>query len=362
MKKPINWRSLALTLLFVLINIIAIVATAVSEFGNTKNAAELATVKIQAWFLIPAAGCFVLAIGLEIIKYVLMMRKMRKNKEKADEQNKLSTDNKQYRHDVAVAGHTVLLGHYYDCFTPASIGGQPFQILYMHKHSGLPRGAATAVPVCGMISAQIGFLIVAIICFIFGNVDNGNPVLLVPAWIGLAFYAFWPILLVATSLWPKFTSRFLAFWVKLGAKIHLVKKPDEVLLKIEAEVKSYAKSVKLILRSRGLFAKVLVLSIIFQVLIASIPWFVLTAFGGEINYFECLATTMAVMSAVCFVPTPGNAGAAEGTFFVVFSALSEGYVFWAMLIWRFFSYYIYIIMGPITYLVMHIERKRGIID
>ena len=88
----------------------------------------------------------------------------------------------------------------------------------------------------------------------------------------------------------------------------------------------------------------------------------MTAFGGNVDFLPCFVTTVAVTSAVYFVPTPGNAGAAEGTFFVVFSALSSGYVFWAMLIWRFFSYYIYIILGPIIYFVMHLERKRGKID
>ena len=92
--------------------------------------------------------------------------------------------------------------------------------------------------------------------------------------------------------------------------------------------------------------------------IAVIPYFVLTAFGGDVGFWSCFATTVAVMSAVYFIPTPGNSGAAEGTFFVVFSALSQGYVLWAMLVWRFFSYYIYIIMGPIIYWRMHLEKKK----
>ena len=95
----------------------------------------------------------------------------------------------------------------------------------------------------------------------------------------------------------------------------------------------------------------------FNFLTALIPFFVLTAFGGNVDFLPCLVTTVAVTSAVYFVPTPGNAGAAEGTFFIVFSALSSGYVFWAMLFWRFFSYYIYIIMGPVIYFVMHLEKR-----
>ena len=350
-------RRIVLIILFVLLNVIVIAITAINEFGNSANAAELSTVKIHAELLIPAALCFIFALGSEIYKYWLMMKKLA-----AKKGVKLSAKLKKYRHALAVAGHTVVLGHYYDCITPAAIGGQPFQIYYMHKHSKLSSGEATAVPVFGMISSQIAFLLVAIVCFSFGNADHNNPALMIPAWFGLIFYAFWPILLLGTSFLPKFTARFLKSCVKFLTKIHIFRNPEKTFDKIEREVKNYSKSVKLILKSRGLFIRVLILAILFQVLIASIPYFVLLAFGGEIGYFECLSTTLAVMSAICFIPTPGNAGAAEGTFFVVFSALADGYVFWAMLVWRFFSYYVYIIMGLFTFLVMHFEKKYDKIE
>ena len=347
-----------LVIIFVLINIAAIAATAISEFGNTSNVAELSTVKIRWALLIPATICFAVAITLEIFKYVMMIKELHRGHTK---KTSVPSSHTPLYSDLKVASRTVLLGHYYDCVTPAAIGGQPFQIYHMRKHSDLTSGAATSVPLFGMISSQIGFLIIAVICFIFGNVDNENPALLIPAWIGLLFYAVWPVLVIGTSFFPKFTAFIFKFIAKILAKLKIVKDQAAAVNKIEQEVKSYSDSVKLILKTRGLFLKTVVLSIIFQLLIASIPFFVLTAFGGQINYFESLATTVAVTSAICFIPTPGNSGAAEGIFFIVFSALSEGYIFWAMLIWRFFSYYIYIIIGLLTYLWMHFERKYATI-
>ena len=119
------------------------------------------------------------------------------------------------------------------------------------------------------------------------------------------------------------------------------------------------KSVKMILKRKKLFIALIAISGIFNILMASIPYFLLTAFGGQMDYIQCFVLTIGVMAAVYFIPTPGNSGAAEGTFYLVFSALSSGYVFWAMLFWRFFSYYIYIIMGPIVYFFMHLEKKRA---
>lgn len=343
-----TWRKVLLIVLMVALNVVVIVSAAMSEFGNSEEAAELAEVKLDWWLLIPAVLCFVVAMTAEIYKYVLMMRKMAGEKTTGEYS------------DWKVARRTVLLGRYYDNITPAAVGGQPFQIFYMRKHSGLNRGASTAVPMFGMVSLQIAFIAIALVCFLFGGVSGDYPALIVTAWIGLAFYAFWPTVVVGASFFPEATTKVISWLVKLLAKLHIIKKENsaKTMKKLENEITSYAKSIRLILRTRGLFMKAILLSLAFNILMAMIPFFVLTAFGGDMGFWSCFGTTIAVLSAVYFIPTPGNSGAAEGTFFLVFSGLSTGYVFWAMLVWRFFSYYIYVAMGPIIYLKMHWEKKH----
>ena len=342
LKKP------ALTLAFIAINIAVIAITAFSEFGNSENAAQLSEVQINWWFLLPAAACFIVAITLEIHKYIIMMR----------EAAKVNVKN-QIKKVWRVASRTVLLGKYYDSVTPAAIGGQPFQIWYMHKNAGIGKGMATTIPIIGMISNQIGFIIVASVAFLFGSLSINNAVLMATACFGLLFYAFWPIAIMIATFLPNTTAELINLIVKFLAKIHIVKDKEKAIKKVSDGVNEYAKCVKQILKTRGLFLREVLLSVCFHLLISMIPFFVLTAFGGAVDFLPCLVTTIAVTSAVYFVPTPGNAGAAEGTFFVVFSALSSGYIFWAMLTWRFFSYYIYIIIGAIIYVRMHFEKKKN---
>lgn len=342
LKKP------ALTLAFIAINIAVIAITAFSEFGNSENAAQLSEVQINWWFLLPAAACFIVAITLEIHKYIMMMRE-------AAQVNVKNQIKKVWR----VARRTVLLGKYYDSVTPAAIGGQPFQIWYMHKNAGIGKGMATTIPIIGMISNQIGFIIVASVAFLFGSLSINNAVLMATACFGLLFYAFWPIAILIATFLPNTTAELINLIVKFLAKIHIVKDKEKAIKKVSDGVDEYAKCVKQILKTRGLFLREILLSVCFHLLISMIPFFVLTAFGGAVDFLPCLVTTIAVTSAVYFVPTPGNAGAAEGTFFVVFSALSSGYIFWAMLTWRFFSYYIYIIIGAIIYVRMHFEKKKN---
>ena len=347
-QKKNKWHKLILTGIFVIINIVVIAATAFNEFGNSANAAELSEVKLNWWMLVPASLCFAVAIFACVLKYVLMIRESSDLKQVQDRKQIWKT-----------SWRVLMLGRYYDSVTPASIGGQPFQIYYMRKHSGLGSGHATSIPIFSMITSQVGFLVVAFCCFVSGEFFRENPALIVTSVIGFLFYAFWPVMVAGTTFFPKATSRFIQSVVKILAKMKLIKNRENALGKVESSVNKYACSVKVILKNKRLSIRVVLLSVVYNFLIATIPFFVLKAFGGDMDFFHCLATTVAVTAAVYFVPTPGNAGAAEGTFYAVFSSLSTGYVFWAMLVWRFFTYYSYVIVGPLIYLHMHIEKKRN---
>ncbi len=348
MSKKKRWKKVLSVLLFVALNVAVILITAISEFGNSANAMELAKVKINFWLLLPAVGLFVLATIANIYKYVLMIRNA----------NKAGEGAMTKRASWKLAWRVVMLGKYYDNITPSAVGGQPFQIYYMRKKSNLPRGQMTSIPIVGMIAGQIGFLVVAVLCFVFSDFLGKNPTLMVAAWLGLLIYAFWPIFIFGANFFPKTTARIVKWVVKVLAKLRIVKNREAALKKVEIEVREYMDAIKIILKTDWLFLKLILLAAIYTGLTMLIPFFVLQAFGGNIGLFESLVLTLAVTSAVYFVPTPGNSGAAEGTFFVVFSALSSGYVFWAMLIWRFFSYYVYILIGPLIYLRMHFEKKK----
>ena len=340
-------KKIILSVLCVVFSATVIIATAVNEFSGSENAAELAEIQLDGWMVLPAALCFVVMITLEYAKYVLMITKTpQKSAFKP-------------REAWALAFKAVMLGRYYDKITPAAVGGQPAQILTLRKTKKISNGMTTAIPIFSMISGQITFILFAVPCFLFSGMAAQYPVLITTAWIGLLFYAFWPVMVFGTMFFPKPTAKFINFIVKILAKIRLVKNPEEAFKRVENEVADYAKNVKLIFKKPLVSGGVLLMSFFSNILVTFIPYFVLKAFGGDIDFGECFLLSTAVESAVYFAPTPGNSGVAEGTFYVVFSRLSTGYVFWAMMLWRFFSYYIYIIVGPLIYLAQHLKSKQN---
>ena len=99
---------------------------------------------------------------------------------------------------------------------------------------------------------------------------------------------------------------------------------------------------------------VFLLSILENLANASIAFFTLKFFGFSLgvqtNFFmewlQIVQITLLLFVSVSFVPTPGNLGATDLSFFLLFSfGLTAGLAFPAMVIWRMISFYSTILIG-----------------
>ncbi|MBQ6147723.1 flippase-like domain-containing protein [Candidatus Saccharibacteria bacterium] len=329
-----------LVILFVLANIAIILWTASQEFSS-NNKVKFSEVKLHWWLLIPAILSFLVALTAEIHKYNMLLKRF------------TGKGNKK------LARQTVLLGRYYDNITPAAIGGQPFQISHMLK-SGVPSEHAAMVPILGFVTTQLAFVLLGILTLIFGANIVLSPVTYAAAYFGLILYASLPVLILFFALTPKTAKKLLSALFKFLNKIHVVKNVRKTEEKVFTEIEKYSKCIKDVVKNKKMLGKTMGLSLVYQLGMTSIPFFVISAFGGGISYLAATMTTISIMAAISFVPTPGNAGAAEGSFYLVFSALSSGYTFWAMITWRFFSYYLFIALGGLTYLELGLDKKKSL--
>ena len=242
-KKKKSTKKIILTVLCIVFSAAVIIATAVNEFAGSDNAAKLSEVQLDGRMVVPAALCFIVMITLEYAKYVLMITKtQQKSAFRLSEAWKL-------------AFKAVMLGRYYDKITPAAVGGQPAQILTLRKTGKISNGMTTAIPIFSMISGQITFLLIAIPCFLLSGIAFNYPVLITTAWIGLLFYAFWPVMVFGTMFFPKPTAKLINLIVKLFAKIRLVKNPEDAFKKVEDEVADYVKNVKLIFKNNSMLLR-----------------------------------------------------------------------------------------------------------
>ena len=327
-----------LVILFIIANIAIIFWTASQEFSGDRKL-HFSEIKIKWWLIIPAIISFFVAVSAEIHKYKMLIKEF------------------TGKTDLKLARQTVLLGRYYDNITPAAIGGQPFQIRHMLKN-GVPSEYAAMVPIIGFVSTQLAFVFLGILTLIFGANIVLSPVTYAASFFGLILYGFTSVMIVFFALTPKTAKKITGSILRFLHKLHIVKNVSKTEEKVFGEIEKYSQCIKKVIKDRRLFIRVMGLSLTYQLGMISIPFFVISAFGGGIGYLAASMTTITIMAAIAFVPTPGNAGAAEGSFYLVFSALSSGYTFWAMLVWRFFSYYSFIAMGGLTYLELGLDKKK----
>lgn len=317
-------------LAFIVINVLVIYFTARDEFTKKDPPPMEPFSFTNILFLSMGVLIVAIMIGCETVKFMMMMKHLGE---------KVS---------FRVAFETAALGRYYDCVTPSGSGGQPFQIWYFHSH-GYSTGAASAMPLSCFCTTQFGFVFLAILVFIFGGSTIDLPGLRITAYIGAFTYLIVPVMIVISGVAPKIAMRIVTFVVKIGAAMHIVKNPNHTTMSALRTLDSYSKNLKKITGNKRLFIQLMLLSILYQAAVSSLPFCAIHTFGGKIDFFEALALTVFIQSVVCLVPTPGNAGAAETSFYMIFSSLGTAGTFWAMLVWRVLCYYSFIFIGVVIY-------------
>lgn len=317
-------------LLTILINIAIVAYIASREFGgNGEHFPTPASLNISLIYLLLAAACFVLALLMETFKYSSMI---------------IASEG---RYDPKGAFECAALGKYYDNITPLGAGGQPFQIFYLKKR-GFSTGSSAALPIVGFLGLKLAFVLLAVFVFVFNSsISQGLPAMRVGAYIGLAFYLFLPLCVVLFAMIPNPFSKIVCIFARFLNKLHIVKDYDKAVNDIISYLGKYTESLKAISSHPHLLLKVIFFSTIYQLAILSMPYFVLRAFGGANSWWTVFSLVVYIYAAITIIPTPGNAGAAEGFFYTVFSTLTSANLFWAVLIWRLLCYYTWLILGLI---------------
>lgn len=329
-KKKKRRSRLIWIIIFVIVNGGVIAYTAVDEFSKERPSLGYKFMFSNVMFLVAGFACILLALFLETMKYIVMMKDL------------------GVKVSVKTAFETAALGKYYDSITPSGAGGQPFQIYHMHKR-GYDVGTSAAMPLTSFLFMQLAFVLLAFLVFIFRGNAVDTLAIRIPAFVGVVCYSIVPFFIILFAISDKTAKTIVSFILRIGAKLRLVKNLEATTASTFNSLEEYHKGLRLIASRKALIIKLAVLSFIYQLAICSIPFFVLHAYKGQGSYIEILAMTVFIYCAITIIPTPGNSGAAEGSFYLIFSRLDYSGLFWGMLIWRLFCYYFFIIVGILIY-------------
>ena len=282
------------------------------------------------------------------------------------------------------------LGKYYDGITPFSAGGQPMQIYYLHK-KGHSAGVSTAIV---MIKYFINMLCWVTLCFLLMTINRGALTKYVDdvgqqhffmgaGWIGWSINAISPFAIVIFAIFPKMTNKILLFFINIITKCSfglaskkesrtgksqftrkkkIIKRKQKWINSAYSAVKDFRASFA-IMSHKPIHFIILVLVCISESFITyAIPYFIAVAFGNDLvpigaeTMFAIMTLNIYASMSVAVVPTPGNSGVLENVMVLVFKVLTTSVVFWVVFTWRFFTYYVYILIG-IGITIFEVIRK-----
>ncbi len=330
------------------VNLLIVGYIALTEFGGNQDAQHSVSVTdIRLFFLLLGVLCFGFAAFMDYSKYRRMLMAAE------------GVEDRKGAFEVA------MLGKYYDNVTPFGAGGQPFQMHYLKKR-GFNPGTSGAVPVAAFLSQQIAFVLIGLVVFLF-NQDILDQILLlrVTAFIGLFMYALLPMAILLFVAFPKPFKAVIGWIIRLLGKLRIgkwkpIRDPERSKQRVLEVLDQYIHCIRMFRRRPGFFAKLIGLSLLYQLAILSIPFFMLRAFGGSGGWWNTFSLVVYIDAAITIVPTPGNAGAAEASFYAVFSSLEGGMLFWAMIVWRLLVYYSWLAVGLVilTRSAVHRSERR----
>ncbi|MBR1983401.1 MAG: flippase-like domain-containing protein [Clostridia bacterium] len=276
---------------------------------------------------------------------------------------------------------TGIVGHYYNYVTPLAVGGQPFEIYHLSKH-GVDSSVVSSLPITAFFMYQLAFVILGIFSLVvFTPATNllNTPLELVdstmasiarPAAIfGLITCMLMPTLVVTFFILPKISAGVITFVLKVGGKLKLVKDVKTTTHKILKAVMGNANSIKKFATNPLIFIIAFVISLIEVLSLCSIAYFTLKFFGFAnpnanrlLEWAQIVSVCMVLYAAISFIPTPGNSGAADASFYTLFKVglvSVAGLSFPAMLVWRLLSFYSFIIIGFVfTTLKRKSDRRK----
>lgn len=255
----------------------------------------------------------------------------------------------------------VLETNFFNGVTPFALGGQPFQ-LYLLKHKnkvGYVKGAN--IIFCDYYAFQLALLIYVCILFILNLIfkivplnEVMNSFLLVGFIMHIGLFSF--LIYAAHSK----NNNLAISLVHIGSKLHIVKNEekerDRIVKKI-AELKKLSLEFK---KDKDIYFKTLGYNFLKLTFHSLAIYFVLASIRiTRFNIISCLIVGVFAWCMSSFVPIPGATGGMEFAFITMFSQIIEmDFVKSGVILWRFSTYFLPIIVGSIIFVIINNEIKK----
>ena len=233
------------------------------------------------------------------------------------------------------------VGFFFSCITPSASGGQPMQIYYMKKEKiSIP--VSTVILMIVTITYKLVLVVIGIGIAIFGRgflhkyLEGILPVF----YLGLALNIFCVTFMTILVFHLLLAKAIMVKGMKLLERLHLVKKKDGRLKKLEDSMDTYRNTAAYLKNNPFVIVKVIGITFIQRMALFAVTWFVYQAFGLHgTGFWEILFLQAVISVSVDMLPLPGGMGISETLFLNIFSPVFGGLLLPGMVLSRGLGYY-----------------------
>lgn len=268
--------------------------------------------------------------------------------------------NKNYQFKQALKNS--LSGYFWCGITPFSSGGQFAQVYIFNKQGITPVHSASILLMSFIVYQSILVLFTAfVLIFKMGKYQDIYSGFLSLAMIGFLINASVIGILLLGAKSTKFQKFFCNKVIYIASKIKLVKNFEEAKLKAETKINDFRIELDLLSANKDILFKTAILNFMKLTIVYSIPFFTAKALHLDVSFIyiiDFISICSVVYLITAFVPIPGASGGSEGVYGLMFSYILGGITATSMLLWRFLTYYMGLIIGGIIFAIDK-EINRG---
>ena len=208
------------------------------------------------------------------------------------------------------------VGFFFSCVTPSATGGQPMQIYFMKKEK-IPIPVSTVILMIVTIIYKLVLVVIGLGIVLFArrflNTYLGDVLFIF--YLGLGLNIFCVTFMMILVFHPFLAKRIMTLGHTILEKLHLLRKKEGRLAKLEASMDMYNDTAAYIRQHPMLMLNVFLITFGQRVALFTVTYFVYRAFSLTGTPMITLITLQAVIAvSVDMLPLPGGMGISETLF------------------------------------------------
>lgn len=257
--------------------------------------------------------------------------------------------------------HAGMTGVYYCNVTPGATGGQPMEMYCLSKYK-VPIGISGSALAVKFIVFQFMLLVIGAILWAFNasfvaQHTQGSLWFIILGYI-VNFFSIGMVILMAIS--QRAVRWVINFCIAIGVKLRICKNPEASRAKWDNHCQSFLASVQLVIRHPKEWLLQCLIAFIQLMSLMAVIIAVYHAFGlSGTSTLQLITMGVLLYIGASYTPLPGASGAQEVGFAVLFKGIfPDAHLFVALIIWRFSTYYLSVLVGAVMTIIENIRSLR----